>query len=102
DHDDDFAHRVLARARAAVAPGGRLILAEPMAGTRGAEAVGAYFAFYLGAMGSGRSRRPDELIALVRAAGFEDARLIPTRRPMLTGLITARAPGISVANRHDV
>lgn len=53
-------------------------------------------------MGSGRSRRPDELIALVREAGFEDARLIPTRRPMLTGLITARAPGISVANTHDV
>lgn len=92
DHDDAFALKVLSRAREAVEPGGTLILAEPMAGTKGAEGVGAYFAFYLLAMGSGRSRRPDELIALVREAGFEDARVVPTRRPMLTGLITARAP----------
>lgn len=105
DHDDDFARRVLGRAREAVAPGGRLILAEPMAGAKGAEPVGAYFGFYLAAMGSGRARRPEELVALVREAGFEDARVLRTRRPMLTGLITARAPRAaprSVVNRHDM
>ena len=36
---------------------GTLLLAEPMAGSRGAEPVGdAYFGFYLLAMGSGRPR----------------------------------------------
>ena len=40
---------------AALPPGGTLLLAEPMAGTPGAEPVGdAYFGFYLLAMGSGR------------------------------------------------
>ncbi|MEM7497780.1 MAG: methyltransferase [Pseudomonadota bacterium] len=91
DHDDAFALALLGRARAALAPGGTLILAEPMAGLAGAGRVGAYFSFYLMAMGSGRARRPEELMALAEAAGFKRLRRHRTARPMLTGLITARA-----------
>ncbi|MEL6769231.1 MAG: methyltransferase [Pseudomonadota bacterium] len=91
DHDDAFALAILGRARAALPSGGTLILAEPMAGLAGAGRVGAYFSFYLMAMGSGRARRPEELIALAEAAGFRDLRRHRTARPMLTGLITGRA-----------
>ena len=50
------------RARGAAAPGGTLLIAEPMAGDARAEPIGdAYFGFYLLAMGSGRARTPDEL-----------------------------------------
>ncbi|MCS6932109.1 MAG: acetylserotonin O-methyltransferase [Acetobacteraceae bacterium] len=91
DHDDAAAARLLARAHAALPPGGVLLLAEPMAGTPGAEPVGdAYFGFYLRAMGSGRPRRAAELVAMLRAAGFAEARPVPTATPLQTGLIVAR------------
>ena len=57
DHDDAEALTVLRAVRAALPPGGTLLLAEPMAQTPGAEPVGdAYFGFYLLAMGRGRPR----------------------------------------------
>ncbi|MEO1459502.1 MAG: methyltransferase [Pseudomonadota bacterium] len=91
DHDDAFVRRLLERARAALAPGGTLIVAEPMAGLPGARAIEPYFAFYLLAMRSGRLRRPDEIAALLRDAGFRAVRRQRTRRPLLTGLVTAHA-----------
>ena len=92
DHDDGPALAILKAARAALEPGGALILAEPMSGTPGAEPIGeAYFGFYLLAMGSGRPRTPGELIAMLDAAGFSGAGLRPTRRPLLTRLIVAKA-----------
>ena len=90
DHDDDAALAILRRVHAALPPGGTLLLAEPMSGTRGAEPVGdAYFGFYLLAMGSGRPRTPDALRALLARAGFDRTRLLRTRRPMLVRLIVA-------------
>ncbi|MDX2288937.1 MAG: methyltransferase [Hyphomicrobiaceae bacterium] len=92
DHNDDKALRILKAARAAVAPGGHVIIAEPMAKAKGAETVGdAYFGLYLLAMGSGRARSPSELIDLVGRAGFTGAKIVGTRMPLQTGLITARA-----------
>ncbi len=92
DHDDDRALRILRVARQALPPGGMLLLAEPLAGARHAEPVGtAYFGFYLLAMGSGRARRAEEISALLRQAGFSRVAQLPTRQPILTGLITARA-----------
>lgn len=88
DHDDEAALAILRTARRALPAGGTLLLAEPMAGTPGAE---PYFAFYLLAMGSGRPRTPDELGRLLRAAGFGRHRLVPTRQPLLTRLIVAQA-----------
>jgi demethylspheroidene O-methyltransferase len=90
DHDDAPAQALLAAAHAALVPGGTLLIAEPMAGTAGAERVGAYFAFYLLAMGSGRPRSADQLAALLRATGFSDVRELPTRRPLLVRLLAAR------------
>ena len=90
DHDDDAAMSILRTARAALPAGGSLILAEPMAGTAGAETVGAYFEFYLMAMGSGRPREAGELSAMLRQAGFASVTMLPTRRPMLVRVLLAR------------
>lgn len=90
DHDDDVCAALLRRVRAALPPGGRVLVAEPMAGTAGAEPMGeAYFGFYLLAMGRGRPRRPDETAALITAAGFAQPRLLPTPTPLLTRVMVA-------------
>jgi demethylspheroidene O-methyltransferase len=92
DHDDEVARRILARARGALPDGGTLLLAEPLAGTVGAEASGdAYFGFYLMAMGSGRPRTQAELETMLVEAGFVRPRLLPTRTPLLTRVIKATA-----------
>ena len=41
DHDDEPVGRLLARLHSALRPGGHLLIAEPMAGTAGAEPIGA-------------------------------------------------------------
>jgi len=92
DHNDDAVLTMLRAARAALSSGGRVLIAEPMAGTPGAEAVGdAYFGFYLLAMGRGRARTVDELGALLRAAGFAAPTPVATRRPLQTSLLYAAA-----------
>jgi demethylspheroidene O-methyltransferase len=92
DHDDTVVAALLAKVRAALPPGGRLLIAEPMAGTKGAEAMGdAYFGLYLWAMGSGRPRTAEAYLAMLRAAGFRSAREVPTALPMVTRLIVAEA-----------
>lgn len=91
DHDDATAAHILRAARAALPAGGTLLLAEPMAGTRGAEAMGdAYFGLYLLAMGRGRARTAARLTELLRAAGFGRVRARATHTPLLTGLLVAR------------
>ena len=93
DHDDAFALALLQAVRAALPPGGRLLLAEPMAGTPGAGAMGdAYFGFYLLAMRSGRPRTVAQLRALLLAAGFERVQVLPTRQPLQCGLLSAWVP----------
>jgi demethylspheroidene O-methyltransferase len=81
---------IFARIRRAMAPGGALVIAEPMSGVPGAELVSdVYFAFYLLAMGSGRPRSPAELERLLRAAGFASFRRFATARPMLASVLAA-------------
>jgi demethylspheroidene O-methyltransferase len=95
DHDDEAAAALLRRARHALAPGGTLLLAEPMAETAGAEPIGdAYFGFYLLAMGSGRPRSREKLCAMLQEAGFAETRVLRTPAPMLAGVITARAKNV--------
>jgi demethylspheroidene O-methyltransferase len=90
DHDDDRALSVLRAVRAALPPGGTLLLAEPLSGTEGAAPIGAaYFGFYLLAMGSGRPRRFAEIASLLTAAGFTNIRQRRTSQPTLTSLLKA-------------
>lgn len=90
DHDDAPARALLSAARAALEPDGTLLIAEPMAGTRGAAAMGdAYFGMYLWAMGSGRPRRAAEIIGMARDAGFRHAREVPTATPLICRVVAA-------------
>jgi demethylspheroidene O-methyltransferase len=92
DHDDDAVRTMLRAARAALVPGGRVLVAEPMAGVRGSlPATEAYFAMYLLAMGQGRARTPAELAVLLREAGFQEPRLLATPRPWQCAVMCAQA-----------
>jgi demethylspheroidene O-methyltransferase len=91
DHDDAAALRILSPIFDAMDDGDTLIIGEPMAGeTPGARQVAAYFTFYLMAMRSGRCRAPDDIFALLRAAGFRHMRQHATRMPVVAGLVSAR------------
>ncbi|MFO0459652.1 MAG: methyltransferase [Burkholderiales bacterium] len=91
DHPDERVLGILKAARAALEPGGTLLVCEPMSGTPGAEAIGdAYYGLYLLAMGKGRSRRPQDIERLLREAGFADVALLPTRLPLQTRVLRAR------------
>ncbi len=91
DHDDEGAERIIAAAYQALAPGGTLLIAEVMSDTPGGKPMGdAYFGFYLLAMGSGRSRSPQEIKAMLTAAGFSRVRLHANPMPLLARVMTAR------------
>jgi len=90
DHDDDSVLHLFRALRQALPRDGTLLLAEPMAGTKGAERMGdAYFGFYLLAMGSGRPRTAATLTAMLRACGFGQVRQVPTHTPLLTSVLVA-------------
>jgi demethylspheroidene O-methyltransferase len=90
DHDDAVVAALLVKIHAALPPGGSLLVAEPMAGTPGAEAMGdAYFGLYLWAMGSGRPRTAEAYIAMLRTAGFSGVREVRTGLPMVTRMLVA-------------
>jgi len=91
DHDDDSVRAILKAVRRAVAQDGTVLIAEPMAGTPGAEASGdAYFGFYLLAMGQGRPRTIAEYKTLLAEAGFDRVREVPTNTPLIARILTAR------------
>lgn len=90
DHDDASVMTILRAARDALPDGGVILVAEPLAGTPGAEAMGdGYFGFYLLAMGQGRPRTAKELSEMLERAGFSRVRQRSTRSPLLTGVLTA-------------
>jgi len=90
DHDDEPALALLKKARNALARGGRLLIAEPLRSTRGAEEMGAaYFGFYLMAMGSGRPRSFAELTALLNGAGFQRVHRYKSSIPLICTVVTA-------------
>ena len=102
DHDDATCLRLLRAVRRALPDGGTVLVAEPLAQTKGAERMGdAYFGFYLFAMGRGRPRTFAELRALLEAAGFDRVRRIATRVPLQTGLLVARAGSSCSARGTD-
>ena len=90
DHDDGPGMVLLRAIHDALPQSGTLVIAEPMAGTRGAEPAGdAYFGLYLLAMGSGRPRTAGEIGAMLDAAGFARWRLVPTDMPLTARVIVA-------------
>lgn len=92
DHDDGPAQALLTNIRKSLAPGARLLIAEPMARIPGAEPMGeAFFGLYLWAMGSGRPRSPAEIITMLRAAGFGSAQTVATAQPVNASIIIAQA-----------
>lgn len=93
DHDDERVDALLAAAFAALSSGGVVLIAEPLAGTRGAERMGdAYFGIYLWAMGSGRPRTSAELAERLQRAGFRRPAERRTRVPLQTRVLVARRP----------
>ena len=91
DHPDDKVLVLLKAVRRALPDDGTVLLAEPLSGVAGVEAMGdAYFGFYLLAMGRGRPRSAAQLSSLLQQAGFEAARTVPTHMPLQTGLLVAR------------
>lgn len=93
DHDDATVRDLLAKAYQALPPGGRLIIAEPMAGGARPERAGdVYFAFYTMAMGTGRARSPECIIDLCQEAGFERPTKPAVRRPYVTRVVTCAKP----------
>ncbi len=90
DHDDVCVLTLLKAVHHALAPGGTLLIAEPMAETEGAEAMGdAYFGFYLLAMGRGQPRTPGRLTQLLEESGFHQIRRLTTYMPLQTQILLA-------------
>ena len=90
DHDDAPARAILHRARLATPQAGALLLAEPMLDAPGAAPVGAYFTFYLMALGSGRPRSASTLTAMLHDSGFSRVRPIRTGNELLTSILIAQ------------
>jgi len=94
DHPDHVVRALLAAIHAALPAGGTLLLAEPMAQSEpGPSAADAYYHFYLMAMGAGRLRTPQELMALMAEAGFGSLELVPNAMPLHGRLLVGRKPG---------
>jgi demethylspheroidene O-methyltransferase len=90
DHEDHQVLRLLRNVRAALEPGGRLIIAEPMAGTgREERLAAAYFGLYFLAMRSGRCRSPRQIQDLLKVAGFAHTAVIQTRAPLAATIVSA-------------
>jgi demethylspheroidene O-methyltransferase len=90
DHEDHQVVRLLRNVRAALEPGGRLVIAEPMAGTgREERLAAAYFGFYFLAMRSGRCRSPAQIQNLLKVAGFGHTAVIRTRAPLAATIVSA-------------
>ena len=89
DHSDEAVNTILRAVHRALAHGGTLLIAEPMAGTAGGESVDAYFNFYFLAMGEGRLRTPDELAGMLTAQGFGSVTEIPSAAPQHVRMLRA-------------
>jgi hypothetical protein len=88
DWNDEECIRILKNCRAAIEPGGRILLVEILV----PEEMGADFVMLMDlnmlVMTGGRERTAREYGTLLEAAGFGKARVIPTRSPM--SLLEAR------------
>jgi demethylspheroidene O-methyltransferase len=94
DHADETVRALMAKIHAALPPGGRFIVSEPMAGGDRPERAGdAYFAFYCMAMQTGKARSQARIAELMKEAGFRDIETPQSRRPFVTSVVTGCKPG---------
>ncbi len=90
DHDDATVDDLLSKAHAALPPGGKLILSEPMSGgTRPNRTGDAYFGLYTAAMTSGTPRSPEDHTRALRRAGFRAVSVRRPRQAFITRVILA-------------
>jgi len=90
DHDDTTVLQLLTAAYAALPPGGRLIVSEPMSGGAKPDRItDVYFAVYTLAMQTGRTRSEEDIGRLLSTAGFVNIRKKTGFRPFVTSLVTA-------------
>jgi demethylspheroidene O-methyltransferase len=95
DHPDTVVRQILQKAYDALPLGGAILLAEPMAqseqeATPADASVDAYFHFYLLAMGDGRLRTPQELMAMMKEAGFTHVERVPNAMPIHAQILLGR------------
>ncbi|MBS1301950.1 methyltransferase [Loktanella sp. SALINAS62] len=89
DHADPTVMALLRAARAALPPGGRIVVSEPMTGgARPTRAGDAYFALYCQAMRTGQARSQQQIAGLLGQAGFTDVRCPAANRPFVTSVVT--------------
>lgn len=93
DHADSTVAALLASARAALPPGGRLIVSEPMGGGANPDPqTDVYFSVYTLAMQTGRTRSPDQIGTLLKTAGFCGIRLESRDFSYITCVMTGQRP----------
>lgn len=93
DHNDDTVQSLLKKVFETLPNGGRIVVSEPMLSDGKPYApTDAYFAFYTLAMGTGQTRSPSRISALLRSAGFTDVRTVRTKRPFITSVVTGLRP----------
>jgi demethylspheroidene O-methyltransferase len=93
DHDDDTVTDLLAKTYAALPPGGRLIISEPMSGGAKPDPIcDVYFAFYTMAMGTGRTRSAARIAEFCEAVGFHGVRVANAPRSYVTSALSCSKP----------
>ncbi len=93
DHGEDTVRNLLAKVYAALPPGGRILISEPMSGGRRPDPItDVYFALYTMAMGTGRTRSAETIASLLTAAGFEAIKAPRPIRSYVTRVVLARKP----------
>ncbi len=89
DHADSTVLALLAKVHAALPPGGRLIVSEPVSGGGNPDPVtDVYFALYTLAMQTGRTRSAAEIAEMLRLSGFSRIAIRPGFRTFVTSVVT--------------
>ena len=89
DHRDETVRDLLAKVHAALPPGGRIIISEPMSGGAHPTRAGdAYFALYCMAMRTGTVRSAARITTLLSEVGFGRIAERRTDRPFITSVVT--------------
>ncbi|MEO0388563.1 MAG: methyltransferase, partial [Pseudomonadota bacterium] len=93
DHSDSTVAALLASAFAALPPGGRIVISEPMSGgTRPTREGDAYFGLYTAAMTSGTPRALATHRTALEAAGFQRIRALPAHQKVITRVVVGYKP----------